>query len=262
MGKAVAIIPARFASTRLPGKPILPLKNIPLIIHVVNRAKQANLIARVIVATDDERILNAVIEHGGEAQMTSTEAASGTDRIAEVAARLDAEIIVNVQGDEPLIDPTTIDAAIAPMLEDGHIHISTTSEPITEIADVFNPNVVKVVTDSLGFALYFSRSPIPYIRPDGGLTLEAFLQQDPTRLVNFRKHSGLYVYRNEFLQRFARMQPSGLERLESLEQLRALENGYKIRVVRVAHRSVGVDTEQDYERVKRLFEGERDGAQK
>lgn len=254
MGKAVAIIPARFASTRLPGKPILPLNHLPLIVHVVNRTKQAAFISRVIVATDDERILNAVIEHGGEAQMTSPDAASGTDRIAELAARLDAELIVNVQGDEPLIEPATIDAAIAPLLEDPQIHISTTSEPITDIADVFNPNVVKVVTDSQEFALYFSRSPIPYIRPVAGLTLEAFLQQDPTRLASYRKHSGLYVYRNKFLQQFARLQPSGLERLESLEQLRALENGYKIRVVRVAHRSVGVDTEQDYEKVKRLLE--------
>jgi 3-deoxy-manno-octulosonate cytidylyltransferase (CMP-KDO synthetase) len=254
MGKAIAIIPARFASTRLPGKPILPLNQIPLIVHVINRAKLANFISRVIVATDDERIVAAVQEHGGEAWMTSPDAQSGTDRIAEVAARLDEEIIVNVQGDEPLIEPATIDAAIAPLLEDSQIQMSTTSEPITEVEDIFNPNVVKVTTDAEGFALYFSRSPIPYIRPSAGLSLEGFLQQDPTRLEYYRKHSGLYVYRNDFLQQFARMQPSLLERLESLEQLRALENGFKIRVVGVAHRSIGVDTAQDYERVKRLIE--------
>ena len=254
MGKAIAIIPARFASTRLPGKPILPLNRLPLIVHVVNRAKLAEFISRVIVATDDERIVSAVREHGGEAWMTSSDAESGTDRVAEVAARLDAEIIVNVQGDEPLIEPATIDAAIAPLLENPEIQISTTSEPITDVEDVFNPNVVKVTTDAEGFALYFSRSPIPYIRPSAGLTLEEFLQQNPVLLAKYRKHSGLYVYRNDFLQKFARMQPSLLERLESLEQLRALENGFRIRVVGVAHRSIGVDTEQDYERVKRLIE--------
>jgi 3-deoxy-manno-octulosonate cytidylyltransferase (CMP-KDO synthetase) len=254
MGKAIAIIPARFASTRLPGKPILPLNHLPLIVHVIQRAKLAKFIARVIVATDDQRIVNAVQEHGGEAWMTSPDAQSGTDRIAAVAAQLDAEIIVNVQGDEPLIEPATIDAAIAPLLENSQIQISTTSEPITEVEDVFNPNVVKVTTDIEGFALYFSRSPIPYIRPSAGQTLEEFLQQTPSLLANYRKHSGLYVYRNDFLQQFARMQPSLLERLESLEQLRALENGFKIRVVGVAHRSIGVDTAQDYERVKRLIE--------
>jgi 3-deoxy-manno-octulosonate cytidylyltransferase (CMP-KDO synthetase) len=262
MGKAIAIIPARFASTRLPGKPLLPLKEIPLIVHVVNRAKQANLVSRVIVATDDERILRAVQEYGGEARMTSAEAQSGTDRIAEVAAELDAEIIVNVQGDEPLIDPATIDAAIAPLLEDATIQISTTSEPITEVEDVFNPNVVKVVSDAAGFALYFSRSPIPHIRTGAGISYKQFLEQNPSLLLHYRKHSGLYVYRNEFLQAFARMQPSSLEKLESLEQLRALENGYRIRVVPVAHRSTGVDTAADYQRVKQMIEGGSSNTQK
>ncbi len=253
-GKAIAIIPARFASTRLPGKPLLPLNEIPLIIHVVNRAKQAQLVSRVIVATDDERIFHAVQQYGGEARMTSADAPSGTDRIAEVAAELDDEIIVNVQGDEPLIDPTTIDVAIAPLIQDATIQISTTSEPITEIEDVLNPNVVKVVSDAAGFALYFSRSPIPHIRTGTGITLQQFLEQNPSLLLPYRKHSGLYVYRNEFLQKFARMQPSLLEKLESLEQLRALENGYPIRVVPVAHRSTGVDTEEDYQRVKKMME--------
>jgi 3-deoxy-manno-octulosonate cytidylyltransferase (CMP-KDO synthetase) len=255
MGKAVAIIPARFASTRLPGKPLLPLNEIPLIVHVVNRAKQAHLVSRVIVATDDERILRAVQEYGGEARMTSAEAQSGTDRIAEVSAELDAEIIVNVQGDEPLIDSATIDAAIAPLLEDATIQISTTSEPITEVEDVFNANVVKVVSDAAGFALYFSRSPIPHIRTGAGISLKQFLEQNPPLLSHYRKHSGLYVYRNEFLQAFARMQPSSLEKLESLEQLRALEYGCRIRVVPVAHRSTGVDTAEDYQRVKKMIEG-------
>jgi 3-deoxy-manno-octulosonate cytidylyltransferase (CMP-KDO synthetase) len=225
-----------------------------MIMHVVNRARAAQFVSRVIVATDDERIFEAVQGHGGEVQMTSAEAQSGTDRIAEVAAHLDSEIIVNVQGDEPLIEAATIDAAIEPLLENKEIQISTTSEPITSVADVFSASVVKVVTDRDGFALYFSRSPIPCIRPGRGETLEQLLENDQSLLSNYRKHSGLYAYRNDFLQTFTRFEPSRLERLESLEQLRALENGFRIRVVNVAHRSMGVDTEQDYEQVKRLIE--------
>lgn len=253
-GEAVAIIPARYSSTRLPGKPLLPLAGIPLIMHVVERASHARLVSRVIVATDDERIVEAVRVHGGEARMTSSTHASGTDRVAEVAACLDCEFIVNVQGDEPLIEPSTIDAAIEPLIADSRLQISTTSEPVATAVDVFNPSVVKVVTDARGIALYFSRSPIPYVRPAAGLTLEESLAANPGLLSNYRKHSGLYAYRAEFLQQFARMQPSQLERLEALEQLRALENGVDIRVVEVEHRSIGVDTRQDYERVKRLIE--------
>jgi 3-deoxy-manno-octulosonate cytidylyltransferase (CMP-KDO synthetase) len=192
--------------------------------------------------------------HGGEARLTSIDAQSGTDRISEVAALLDSEIIVNVQGDEPLIEPATIDAAIEPLIKDSEIQISTTSEPIDSVDDVLSPSVVKVVTDARGFALYFSRSPVPFIRPAPGLTLEQSLRRDARLLSNYRKHSGLYAYRSDFLQRFARMEPSCLERLERLEQLRAIENGFRIRVVKVEHRSIGVDTEQDYERVKRLIQ--------
>jgi 3-deoxy-manno-octulosonate cytidylyltransferase (CMP-KDO synthetase) len=222
--------------------------------HVVERASRARLVGRVIVATDDQRIADAVHNQGGEARLTSPLAASGTDRAAEVAANLEAELIVNVQGDEPLIEPSTIDAAIEPLIEDPELQMSTTSEPIVSVDDVFNTSVVKVITDSRGFALYFSRSPIPYIRPVERLALEASLRRDPALLSNYRKHSGLYAYRRSFLQQFARMEPSPLEKLEALEQLRALENGIRIRVVRVAHRSIGVDTEQDYERVKRMIE--------
>jgi 3-deoxy-manno-octulosonate cytidylyltransferase (CMP-KDO synthetase) len=225
-----------------------------MIMHTVERASRARLVSRVIVATDDERVVAAVLSLGGEARLTSHTAASGTDRVAEVAALLDFEIIVNVQGDEPLIDPSTIDAAIEPLIEDSGIHMSTTSEPITTVDDVLNPSVVKVVSDSRGFALYFSRSPIPHIRPSLALTLEESLRADERLLSNYRKHSGLYAYRSDFLQQFARIEPSVLERLEALEQLRALENGYAIRVVKVEHRSIGVDTWQDYERVKRSIE--------
>jgi 3-deoxy-manno-octulosonate cytidylyltransferase (CMP-KDO synthetase) len=224
--------------------------------HVVERASRARHVSRVIVATDDERIVDAVRAHGGEARMTSREHTSGTERVAEVAATLDAEFFVNVQGDEPLIEPSTIDAAIGPLLEDDIdlILVSSTSEPITEIEDVFNPSVVKVVTDSDGFALYFSRSPIPFVRPAEGFTLEESLRADPALLSNYRKHSGLYAYRADYLERLAETQPSPLERLEALEQLRVLENGFDIRIVPVEHRSIGVDTQQDYERVKVLIE--------
>ena len=226
-----------------------------MIVHVAWRASRARLVSRVIVATDDERIFQAVREHGCEAQMTSPEHASGTDRVAEVAAGLDAEFIVNVQGDEPLIEPSTIDAAIEPLLAgDSLLQMSTTSEPIPQADDVFNPSIVKVTVDSHGFALYFSRSPIPFVRPAAGLTLDETLRADPNLLTNYRKHSGLYAYTIEFLQKFAKLKPSPLERMEGLEQLRALENGFDIRVVPVEHRSISVDTEQDYERVKRLIE--------
>ncbi len=230
-----------------------------MIMHVVERASRARLVSEVIVATDDERIFEAVHKHGGEARMTSPAHTSGTDRVAEVAATLDAEFIVNVQGDEPLIDPSTIDAAIQPLLDDdtGLVMAGSTSEPITEVEDVFNPSVVKVVCGPDGYALYFSRSPIPYVRPTDGLTLEESLRANPDLLSHYRKHSGLYAYRAEFLQQFANMQPSPLERLEALEQLRAIENGFDIRIVEVEHRSIGVDTQQDYERVKRLIEENR-----
>lgn len=225
-----------------------------MVMHVVKRAAEARLVSRVIVATDDQRVVEAVTSLGGEARLTSPTARSGTDRVQEAAKSLDAEILVNVQGDEPLIEPSTIDAVITPLLENPQTEISTTSEPITSLEDVFNPNVVKVVSDSQGFALYFSRSPIPYIRPEAGLSLEDNLKENPGLLRNYRKHSGIYAYRNHFLTAFAAMENSPLELLEALEQLRALEFGHRIRVVRVDHRSIGVDTRQDYERVKKIIE--------
>ena len=225
-----------------------------MIAYTMERALLARLVSRVIVATDDQRIAEAVSCRGGEARLTSPYALSGTDRVAEVAATLDSDLIVNVQGDEPLIEPSTIDAAIQSLLDDREADVSTTSEPMTSVDDVFNPSVVKVVTDGRGYALYFSRSPIPHLRAAAGMTTEEALSADSRLLANYRKHSGLYAYRSSFLQKFARMEPSPLERLEALEQLRVLENGYRIRVVKVEHRSIGVDTLQDYERVKRLIE--------
>ena len=225
-----------------------------MIMHVAERALQARLVSRVIVATDDNRIADSVRAGGFEAVMTSPGCRSGTDRVAEVAAGLDTEIVVNVQGDEPLIDPGTIDAAIRPLLDDRSIQVSTSSEPITDPEDVFSPAVVKVVCDRQGFALLFSRSPIPYFRTSSGTGLTEALRQDLAVLSNYRKHSGLYVYRRAFLEEFTNMETTRLEALEALEQLRALENGVRIRVVEVNHRSIGVDTKDDYERVKRLME--------
>jgi 3-deoxy-manno-octulosonate cytidylyltransferase (CMP-KDO synthetase) len=253
-GVAVAIIPARYNSARLPGKSLLPLSGIPLVVHVARRAALANLVSRVIIATDDQRIAAAAEQYDIEARLTSPTARSGTDRVAEVAESLDAELIVNVQGDEPLIAPETIDAALRPLIDDPTIQMSTTSEPITDHRDVLDPGVVKVVTDGRGFALYFSRAPVPYIRSSDGCSLANILQNDPRLLVNFRKHSGLYAFRRQFLASFTRMIPSKLEKLESLEQLRVLENGAAIRVVEVDHQSIGVDTLEDYERVKRMIE--------
>ena len=194
---------------------------------------------------------------GLHAVMTSPEHASGSDRIAEVAADLpDGSLIVNVQGDEPLISPDTIDRAVQVMFDDEHCDIATTSEPIWNAADVLSPDVVKVVTNNDGYAIYFSRSPIPYMRDAakraGGL--EAALEEFPGLLVNFRKHTGLYVYRREYLLKYCTMPQSRLEKEEMLEQLRALESGARIRVVEVAEHSIGVDVAADLERVRGLVE--------
>ena len=223
----------------------------------------AKTVSRVIVATDDQRIADAVRDYGYEAQMTSESHVSGTDRVAEVAASLDCDLIVNVQGDEPLIDPSVIDAAVEPMLVETCLPMSTTREPIDNWQDVLNPNVVKVVTNEEGLALYFSRSPIPFPRsflPVGAQLDSTAWQQaveaQPDILQHYYKHTGLYVYRRKFLLKFAKLQPTDLERQEALEQLRALQNGYKIKVVTVSDRSIGIDTEQDFERARTILESE------
>jgi 3-deoxy-manno-octulosonate cytidylyltransferase (CMP-KDO synthetase) len=207
----------------------------------------ARLVNRVIVATDDARIAQVVDAAGYEARITSSTHETGTDRLAEVARDLRAEIIVNVQGDEPLLDAGAIDAAIEPLIEDATLVMSTTSEPLDSVDLILDPNVVKVVSDAEGFALYFSRSPIPVprdeVRQAGGL--EAALRTNPELTGLFAKHTGLYAYRREFLLRFAKLPRTRLERIESLEQLRALENGFRIKVVPVSHRSRGVDTPED-----------------
>jgi 3-deoxy-manno-octulosonate cytidylyltransferase (CMP-KDO synthetase) len=215
-----------------------------MIAHVYARAAAAHNVDAVIVATDDPRIADAVTKFGGEVRMTSSEHLTGTDRLAEVAANLDCDLIVNVQGDEPLIERDTIDAAIEPFRDDPNLLMSTVSTRILNNDAIADPNVVKVVSDVRGFALYFSRSPIPYPRGP--------------RATSY-KHLGLYVYRREFLRHIATLTPTALERSESLEQLRVLENGFRIKVVETRHDSIGVDTPEDLDRV-RLFATARQGA--
>jgi 3-deoxy-manno-octulosonate cytidylyltransferase (CMP-KDO synthetase) len=211
-----------------------------MIEHVCRRAAAARSVGAVVVATDDERVAEAVEAFGGIAWMTASSHRSGSDRLAEVAAHLTSPVIVNVQGDEPLIDPATIEAAIAPLSEDPTLAMSTVRRRITDEREWRDPNVVKVVVDRGGFALYFSRAPIPYCREPGVPRQSVY------------RHIGLYVYRRDFLIRLASLAPTPLERAESLEQLRALEHGYRIRVVGTAHPSVAVDTPEDLERVRRL----------
>ncbi len=211
-----------------------------MIEHVYNRAKRARSVSRVIVATDDLRIATAVIEFGGEVKLTRGDHATGTDRLAEVAAKLDCDLIVNVQGDEPLIDPGAIDEAVAPFADPG-VSITTLYRRITDSAELKNPNVVKLAIDRGGFALYFSRAPIPYVRdPRGGWP-------------PMYRHIGLYAYRRNALMVLARLEPTPLERAEALEQLRALEHGIRIKAVETAYDSFGVDTPADLEHVRRLL---------
>ena len=226
-----------------------------MVVHVAERALAAPTVSRAVVATDDRRIYEAVTDAGHEALMTSPEHASGSDRLAEAAARIDCEVVVNVQGDEPLISPDTIEVAVGALLEDEGAAVSTTSEPIETAADVLSSDVVKVVVDARGRALYFSRSPVPYPREAARAygSLAAALEVEPALLGTFRKHTGLYVYRRAFLLEYARWPQTACERAESLEQLRMLEHGAKIRVVETDETSIGVDTDADLERVRALF---------
>ena len=254
--KAVAIIPARYDSVRLPGKALLEIGGKPMICLVAERARAALNVSSVIVATDDERIREVVNKAGFEAVITRPDHASGTDRIAEVAEKLgDAAIIVNVQGDEPTIAPETIDRAVETLARDTECGISTTWEPTESAADVLSPDVVKIVVDENDRAVYFSRSPVPYprdaVRQHG--SLQQALENDSSLVARFRKHTGLYVYRREVLLAMARWPQSELEVIESLEQLRALEHGVKIKAIKASTASIGVDTFEDLERVRTMF---------
>jgi 3-deoxy-manno-octulosonate cytidylyltransferase (CMP-KDO synthetase) len=235
------VIPARYQSTRLPGKPLALINGKTMIEHVHARASRAALVDAVLVATDDQRVADVVDGFGGTAVLTSAHHTTGTDRLAEVARGLTAELIVNVQGDEPLIDPTAIDAAIAPRADRPQDVLSTLRRRLTNPADLANPAVVKVVVDRHGYGLYFSRSPLPHARAGS---------PEPV----FWRHLGLYVYRRETLERLAGLAPTPLEQAEGLEQLRALEHGIRILTVETTCDALGVDTPEDLEHVRRLVE--------
>ncbi len=249
MPKIICVIPSRYQSSRFPGKPLADLCGKPMIQHVCERALQAAGVSSAIVATDDERIFRAVEGFGGRAVMTSTTLRSGTDRIAEAVEMInlaDDAIVVNIQGDQPLFDPAQIEEVVAPLLADASIPMSTLIYRIVRDEEIVHPNAVKVVCDHNGFALYFSRATIPFVR-DKGKKAEYF------------KHHGIYAYRRSFLRVFAALPDGVLEDLESLEQLRALEYGYRIKVVVTDHDSVEVDTPEELARAGRIIRGEEQG---
>ena len=243
MPKVAVVIPSRYASTRLPAKPLHPIAGKPLVQHVWERCIRAKGIEKVIVATDDARIADAASGFGAEVAMTSVKHRSGTDRVAEVAKRLRGFThIINVQGDEPLVDPAVVSKLAASMAKDRQIEMITSASVFTPDDDLTNPNMVKVVLDRESNGLYFSRSLIPYVRHDGVRP-------------QFYRHQGIYGYTTRFLLQFVKWKPGILEQAESLEQLRALENGAKIRVVLAKHAAVSVDTPEDVAAVERLLAG-------
>ncbi len=250
MPNAVAIIPARFDSTRFPGKPLSTLNGKILIQHVYEHASKAKLVDSVIVATDDQRIFDAVTAFGGKVVMTSGSHESGTDRIAEAAAELEFEVVINVQGDEPFIRPEMIDDVVDLLYNDTEASISTLATRIKDVDDIRSPNVVKVVVDDNGFALYFSRSPIPYYRDDWKDLGNAAYNSDSTVLF---KHFGIYGYRKDDLLKFSKMPQGRLENIEKLEQLRALACGMKIKVRETEFDTFGIDTEEDLRKAEYSF---------
>lgn len=254
--RVVAVIPARYGSSRLEGKPLARIMGKPMVQHVYERAKGSELVERVVIATDDNRIYESALQFGAEAVMTASTHRCGTERVAQVASSIDADLIVNVQADEPLIEPSSIDAAITALLEKDDAQVSTLMAEIFEQEEYINPNVVKVVVDAQGYALYFSRSPIPY-RIDHGFNRGGLSGGAAGQLrTEMFKHIGLYVFRRDFLLRFVSLRCTPLEEAENLEQLRALEHGYKIKVVKVGQKILGVDTPEDLERVIKIFSEE------
>ncbi|MBQ9441618.1 MAG: 3-deoxy-manno-octulosonate cytidylyltransferase [Selenomonadaceae bacterium] len=238
--KTICIIPARYSSTRLPGKPLKDICGKPMICRVYERAKNSKLADEIIVATDDERIFQAVEKNSGRAMMTRADHKTGTDRLAEVAEKFpDAEVIVNVQGDEPLIEASLIDELIE-QFADENLQMATVATELFDEEEMKNPNNVKVVIDKKNNALYFSRSLIPYPRNAGKAKVY--------------KHIGIYAYRRNFLLDYAKMEPTELEKSESLEQLRTLENGFKIRVIKSDCKFIGVDTEEDLKLVNEIYQ--------
>ena len=241
--QVVCIIPSRYESTRFPGKPLADLCGKPMIQHVYERVLRAKTVSFAAVATDDERIFHTVSAFGGRAVMTSPRHRSGTDRIAEAVETLglrDDDIVVNIQGDQPLFEPVQVDEVVGPLLADAAVQMSTLIYRIVRDEEITHPNAVKTVFDRDHFALYFSRATIPFVR-------------DPGKRVDYFKHHGIYAYRRDFLRTFTALSEGVLERLEALEQLRALEHGYRIKVVVTPYDSVEVDTPEELERVRRLI---------
>ncbi|HMD41446.1 MAG TPA: 3-deoxy-manno-octulosonate cytidylyltransferase [Candidatus Acidoferrum sp.] len=245
--QVIVVIPSRYGSTRLPGKPLLALAGKPMVQHVYERAKRAQTVDRVVVATDDERIVVAVTAFGGEVRMTRADHRTGTERIAEVAAHERGDIFVNVQGDEPLIDPVAIDTAVASLLEEPVAQISTVATPIRHPGDIMDPNIVKTVLDFDSNGMYFSRAPIPWVRD----------RQQKVHL-KYWKHLGLYAFQRDALLEYPTLPQGELERIEQLEQLRWLENGWKIRVAEVEHDAVSVDVAEDVTRVEKLLKAQKE----
>lgn len=242
--KILGVIPARYGSTRLKVKPLIDFLGKPIVQHVFERARLSKHLDRVIVATDNKTIFDKVVEFGGEAIMTALSHQSGTGRVSEVASKIPSDIVVNIQGDEPTITPQLIDEAIKPVLENGEVYFSTLKTQINSIEDLLNPNIVKVVTDRNDFAIYFSRSAIPF----------HFSEEIVFTKEKYFKHIGIYVYRREFLLKFVSLETTYLEKQERLEQLRALEYGYKIKVIETNGDTVGIDVEEDLERAKQFLE--------
>lgn len=233
----IGVIPARYKSTRLPGKPLIEINGKPMIQRVYEQCLKSKLLNRVFVATDDKRIFNAVKSFGGDVVMTSAKHKSGTDRIGEAISKITCKIVVNIQGDEPYIDPKNIDNAIQPLLEDKSVNVSTLCYEIKSKTDIQNPNIVKAVFDKNGYALYFSRNAVPYNRDKSGKTA-------------YYKHIGLYVYRKEYLLKLVKLKATRIENSEKLEQLRILENGDKIKVIVTKIDSHSIDTKEDLYRLK------------
>ncbi|MFH1594360.1 MAG: 3-deoxy-manno-octulosonate cytidylyltransferase [Candidatus Omnitrophota bacterium] len=257
--RAIGIIPARWKSSRFEGKILANLLGKPMIQHVWERSKESRMLDDLIVATDSEEVIKVVESFGGKALYTSKDQPSGTDRIAEVVNPIDTEIIINIQGDEPLIHHTMIDSLAESLLEDKTIPMATVIKRITDKKEILNPNVVKAVIDKDGYALYFSRSPIPYLRKDEDhhsiLDVQSWLShhQPVDAFQNYYKHIGIYAYTKDFIYTYTNLPKSKLEEMEKLEQLRALEGGFRIKTVLTEFDTVGVDTPEDLKKVEDML---------
>ncbi len=254
--KVIGVIPARYRSTRLPGKPLIIIEGKSLLHHVYLRSSRAKELDELIVATDDEKIYSEVIKFGGNVVMTSPFHKSGTERVAEVCNNKDSEIVINIQVDEMFIKPELISELAIEMKSDETLNMATFCTPITDLDELDDPNVVKVVTDLKGYAIYFSRNAIPYPMLDNQSQLKSVkeLVSYKNDLIHYyKRHIGIYAYRREFLLQYAQMKPTPLEQIERLEQLRAIEHKVRIKVIETDYPLIGIDTEEDLKRVKSLI---------